>query len=129
MSSKFVVTSKIKSDKFRYVKGALVSDLADALYLEAELIMTDSKQNYVPVDSGMLRNSGTVMKPVISQKGVTVVLGYGGPSADYAVVVHEYPPSYGQGKNKYLSKPLNKAERGLISRVSEHMRKRVARKI
>lgn len=128
MSSSFVVTSKLKSNKFRYVKGAVISDLADALYLEAELIMTDSKMNYVPVDSGMLRNSGTVLKPVVDSNGVTVVLGYGGPSADYAVVVHEYPPSYGQGKNKYLSKPLNKAERGLLNRVSEHMRKRVARR-
>lgn len=123
--NKFTVTSKVKSDKFRYVQGALVSDLADALYLEAELIMTDSKQNFVPVDSGVLRNSGTVKKPVITSKDVTVVLGYGGPAASYAVVVHEYPPNVGQGKNKYLSRPLNKAERGLISRVTDTMRKRV----
>jgi len=123
--NKFTVTSKIKSDKFRYVQGALVSDLADALYLEAELIMTDSKTNFVPVDSGVLRNSGTVQKPTITKQGVTVVLGYGGPSAEYAVIVHEYPSNVGQGKNKYLSRPLNKAERGLISRVAASMKSRV----
>lgn len=123
--SKFTVQSKIKSNKFRYVQGAIVTDLADALYFEAELIMTDSKMNYVPVDSGMLRNSGTVKKPTITRNSVEVVLGYGGPSADYAVIVHEAPPNWGQGKNKYLSKPLNKAERGMISRVADAMRRRV----
>lgn len=119
------MTSKIKSNKFRYVQGAIVTDLADALYLEAELIMTDSKMNYVPVDSGMLRNSGTVRKPTITKNAVEVVLGYGGPSADYAVIVHEAPPNWGQGKNKYLAKPLNNAERGLITRVADAMRRRV----
>lgn len=125
MSSKFVITSKMKTNRFRYVQGATINDLADALYLEAELIMTDSKMNYVPVDTGVLRNSGTVKKPVIDTRGVTVTLGYGGPSADYAAIVHEFPPSYGQGKNKYLSRPVNKAERGLISRVAEHMKRKV----
>jgi hypothetical protein len=123
--NKFTITSKVKSDKFRYVQKATVSDLADALYLEAELIMTDSKTNFVPVDSGVLRNSGTVQKPTITNQGVTVVLGYGGPAAEYAVIVHEYPPNVGQGKNKYLSRPLNKAERGLVSRVTENMKRRV----
>lgn len=126
--SKFTITSTVKSNKFQYVKGAIITDLADALYLEAELIMTDSKQNYVPVDTGVLRNSGTVTKPVITNKSVEVTLGYGGPAADYAVVVHEYPPSVGQGKNKYLSRPLNKAERGLVTRVADTMRKRVKRR-
>lgn len=123
--SKFQVTSKVKSNKFQYVKGALISDLADALYVEAELIMTDSKQNYVPVDTGMLRNSGTVTKPVVTKKDVTVTLGYGGPAADYAVIVHEAPPTYGQGKRKYLQKPLNNAERGMITRVADAIRQRV----
>lgn len=126
--SKFTITSTVKSNKFQYVKGAIITDLADALYLEAELIMTDSKQNYVPVDTGVLRNSGTVTKPVITNKSVEVTLGYGGPAADYAVVVHEYPPNVGQGKNKYLSRPLNKAERGLVTRVADTMRKRVKRR-
>lgn len=126
--SKFVVTSKIKSNKFRYVQGAIITDLADALYTEAELIMTDSKMNYVPVDTGVLRNSGTVQKPVITRTDVTVTLGYGGPAAPYAIRVHEYPPSFGQGKNKYLSRPLNKAERGMITRVANAMKQRVRRR-
>lgn len=126
--SKFTITTTVKSNRFKAVQGAVVRDLADALYLEAELIMTDSKQNYVPVDTGTLRNSGTVTKPEIKGNNVSVVLGYGGPAAPYATKIHEAPKNWGQGKNKYLQKPLNKAERGMVTRLAKTVQASVRRR-
>lgn len=125
--NKITITSKVKSNKFKAIENATIKDLSDALYLEAELIMTDSKTNYVPVVSGNLRNTGTVLKPVWKGKTIEVVLGYGGSAAEYAAVVHEYPPTYGQGKNKYLAKPLNKAERGMAKRLADAVRAKAGR--
>ena len=62
--------------------------LASALFLEGERIMAKSKP-LVPVDEGPLRASGHVQLPRVTRRKVTVVLGYGGPAAQHAVVVHE----------------------------------------
>lgn len=126
--NKISLNSKITKNRFAAIQTATVEDLAAALYLEAELIMTDSKTNYVPVDTGMLKGSGTVLKPEIKGKTVSVTLGYGGAAAPYAAVVHEYPPSYGQGKSKYLQKPMNKAANGLSTRLANHIRARIGRR-
>lgn len=101
------------------IQGAVINDAAVALYQEGEAIMTASKRYYVPVVSGTLKNSGTVLKPVITQNKVTVTLGYGGAASKYAAIVHEYPKSYGQKKNKYLSIPANIAIKNMASRIAK----------
>ena len=80
------------------VKKGLTSTLKDlekqqlqAIKVEAELIMTDSKQNYVPVDKGTLRQSGTVGDPVRNEDEITISMGYGGAAAAYATALHEHP--------------------------------------
>lgn len=78
----------------------------------------------MPVDTGTLRNSGTVLKPVIEKDKVTVTLGYGGAASKYAAIVHEYPKSYGQGKNKYLSIPANIAIKGMATRIAKAVERR-----
>lgn len=127
MSQFFLKTTNVKNN-FAQIQGAYLSDLEQALYLEAELIMTTSKRDYVPVKSGALRNSGTVLKPVVKGEKIEVTLGYGGSSAPYAAVVHEYPKSFGQGKNKYLSQPLNISAKGMANRIAKHIRKAVNRR-
>ena len=98
--------------------------VAAALKTEAEKIMADSKQNYVPVDSDTLRTSGHVKNPKISAKGISIKLGYGGAASKYALIVHENPragktggvsPSGKKYKTwskvggwKYLEKPVMK---------------------
>jgi len=57
----------------------------------AEAVMADSKSNYVPVDTGVLRASGTVTRPEVQGPQVTLTLGYGGAAAPYALSVHENP--------------------------------------
>lgn len=90
-----------------------LNSLAGALYVEAEKIMTDSKENYCPVGlrewghrPGNLRDSGTVLPPNIKPESVVVTLTYDVNKAPYAYVVHERDPNIGQGKVKYLERPF-----------------------
>lgn len=61
--------------------------MAGALYREAEDILTDAKEHYVPVDQGHLRSVGFVEPPEVGPV-TSVDLGFGGP---YALAVHENP--------------------------------------
>lgn len=72
----------------------------EALYKFGAYVMHDSRQNYVPVDTGRLRGSGHVEQPVRRGTAVSVVFGYGGAAAPYALAVHENPRS---GKTRGIS--------------------------
>ncbi|MBC7340892.1 MAG: HK97 gp10 family phage protein [Clostridia bacterium] len=87
-----------------------------ALYAEAELIMTESKKQ-CPVDTGTLKSTGYVEQPKYSGGQVTVQMGYGGPAAPYAVIVHEgYGPHAITAKNaKVLAAPANKWKGGPVN--------------
>ena len=130
---------KIRND-FAKVAGVTVQDVADVLRMEAEGIMTASKTLYVPVKTGALKNSGTVLKPTFTDNKIEVVLGYGmgttvgtdssGAEVTYAALVHEYPKSYGQGRNKYLTTPVAVATKNMASRIAKDLKKRLnSRKI
>ena len=112
---------KFKND-FDKIQGGTIKDLKVALYREAETIMTAAKTDYVPIRTGALRNSGTVYVPEETPTSVEVRMGFGGASAPYAAVVHEYPKKYGQGKNKYLSQPLNISAKGMANRIAKAIR-------
>lgn len=102
--------------------GALPAAQA-AILRFAEEVIGDSKEHYVPVDTGNLHASGFVRDesgPSVAQ----VSLGFGGAATDYAIPVHENPragktggrsPSgrpykhfanTGTGEWKYLETPL-----------------------
>ena len=102
--------------------GAAQKALARALFLEGEQIMGKSKR-LVPVDTGALRSSGHVQLPVIRGKKVTVVLGYGGAAAPYAVFVHEKQARHNPPTQwKYLEQPLNEAIPGMAGRLAKRIR-------
>ena len=108
---------------------AALKAAAKQLYKSANVIMDDSKSNYVPVETGTLRSSGLVEPPVVEGGRVVVTLGYGGPAAPYALSVHENPRSgktggvspsgrkYRRwakvGEWKYLSTPFELARRAI----------------
>lgn len=109
---------------------------AAALYVEGEMVMTRSKRDFVPVDLGVLRNSGFVEKPVVEDKDVHVTLGYGGAASAYALAVHETPsgfdpPSWqgtkvnfkpaGRGP-KYLERPLLDSVNGMAQRLAVRLK-------
>lgn len=106
--------------------------LGKTLWKFANKVMTDAKENYVPVRpvgetlSGQLRGSGIVEKPVKdADGGMSCRMFFGGPANAYALAVHEHlsehsPPSWvkaeaaGHSINwtwpntgpKYLERPL-----------------------
>jgi hypothetical protein len=97
--------------------------IAQALYQEAEAIMADSKENFVPVDLAILRASGHVQLPTIEGDNVTVAMGYGGAAKDYAVIQHERLDfKHPVGGAKYLERPLLKAASGLAARLADRIR-------
>lgn len=120
------------------------NEAEQALRIEAEVIMTKSKQGYVPVDLGPLRASGHVSDPERRGKDVEVTLSFGGAAAPYALAVHEHPGDYdppswegkgtsfvkGDGNSevvhfgpgergpKYLERPLRAAVAGMAERIA-----------
>ena len=128
---------EVKGDReMRRRLAALVAQFPQAIkkavYIEAELIMADSKENYVPKDDGVLYRSGIVEPPVIDGINIWVRMGFGGAAMDYAEVVHEHPsglsPAVWKGKvinwsipgtgPKYLEIPFRKAEKGQANRIA-----------
>ena len=102
------VQVRLKND-LPIAADATIKEVGQGLYQAAERVMTDSKENYVPVVTGELRRSGFVDYPQSKSLGrIGVVLGYGRtfPSRRYAVTVHEAPPEYGQGRRKFLTRAL-----------------------
>jgi hypothetical protein len=84
-----------------------------SLVQSGEEIMTDSKENYVPVDTGNLRASGLV---TIDVPNAQVNLSYGGPAIGYAIYVHEIDKNYNNGKSwKYLQAPLMLAQPKIVA--------------
>jgi hypothetical protein len=111
------------NQNFSKLANATVQDVGRSLYMVAEEIMTDAKANYVPVVTGNLRRSGFVEKPDIKGNSVNVTFGFGGAATEYALAVHEYPAGYGQGKNKFLSKPVNAAAPNIPNRMVVFMKR------
>ena len=113
---------------------------AAALFQEAEKIMTESKESFVPVDQGPLRASGQVAKPDVTPLGASVTMGYGGDAEAYALAIHEHPspaspPSWAGGVNfkrggpKYLERPLRNAIPGMAVRLGVKIKAFIARTV
>jgi hypothetical protein len=124
--------------KLRRIAQRFPERVARFLYREAEFVMTDSKQHYVPVAEvrgGTLRGGGYVKPPVRTGRTIRVELGYGGAAAAYALAIHEHPsphspPSWrgvtvhfhptGHGP-KYLERPLMKHVAVLAPRAARDL--------
>jgi hypothetical protein len=122
--------------KIRGISKSHPDKVLKALYLEAELVITDAKRNYVPVDLGTLRNSGYVAPPEREGSKISVRFGFGGAASAYAITVHETPSKYdplswkgkaiqfhrkGRGP-KYLEKPLKEALKGMAQRIADRIK-------
>ena len=110
------MTRKLQEIRQRYPKV-----IANAMYQEAQIEMTESKRR-VPVDTGTLRASGTVGRPVIRGEVINVTLSYGGAAKDYAIIQHERLDFFHEvGEAKFLESVLNES--------APHMNARLARRI
>lgn len=116
-------------DATKYVAGLkgmaerTPQQVAGKLYVLANTIMTDAKENYVPHDKGLLAASGAVDVPIVLPGFISVRMHFGGPSEPYALAIHEHlsehsPPSwqvaeesgsgvhFSHGGPKYLERPV-----------------------
>ncbi len=97
--------------------------LARALYEVVQEIFAAS-QLLVPVDTGALKSSGHVEPPSIDGMRVTVLMGYGGAAAPYALTIHEdlnmyhTPPT----QAKYVETPVMVYASNFATKLGERIR-------
>lgn len=99
--------------------------VADALYAEAEIEMGEAKRR-TPVKSGELRASGIVGQPTYGSYGlgkeISVPLSFGGPAAEYALVVHEDLEAFHKvGQAKYLESTILESAPFMGRRISKRI--------
>ncbi len=121
------------------IKKALPDVVLNALRLEAEIEMTESKRR-CPVSPtaaqfkamgrsrpkglkpGTLRASGGVANPVREGTRLSIKLGYGGAAKDYAVVQHERADfHHTTGQAFYLSSVLNESRPSMAGRIAKRV--------
>lgn len=111
---------------------------AKALLEEAEEAFLMS-QSFVPVRTGALVTSGKVRGPFVRGSKVEAFISYGGPSAPYALIVHEVPPNVGGRWNtgykhdfptrwKYLENPVRLYARDMGERMTTRVLEMIARR-
>lgn len=100
---------------------------AAALFREGERIMTVAKGR-TPVDTGALRGSGHVVPPETTAAGATVLLGFGGSAAPYAIYVHEdLTARHVVGEAKFLERSVDEARRGMDARLAADVKAQLER--
>lgn len=106
----------------RRVGGDIRQKGAAALFQEAEIEMTYEIKRRTPVDHGPLRASEHVQRPQFDRDGVSVSLVAGGPSAEYALIVHEDLDAFhDDGEAQYLIGPLLEAAPHLAARIARRI--------
>lgn len=102
MAQRFEITGTAALRKALGQAGDLATQALAAAMLEEQSAIMSESQTRVPVDTGVLRASGTVLPPKVSGTRVEVEAGYGGAAAAYAIVQHEKHSS----KSKFLERPF-----------------------
>ncbi len=94
---------------------------ARALYQEA-LVESKESQRRTPVDTGALRATHEVQKPRIEGHDVSVAIRVGGPSAPYAVIVHEdLEADHKVGQAKFLESTILESRPFLAERIAKRI--------
>lgn len=88
-------------------------------YQFGEEVMADSKGNYVPIDTGLLKSTGNVQTRDSGSR-FQVILGYGGAASGYAIHVHENLNAYHKPPTqaKYLERPFRNAAPKFAPRIA-----------
>jgi len=94
---------------------------AMAMMSVGEEWMTEAKKR-TPVDTGALRASGHVQGPEEIGDTMIVKLVFGGPSADYAMDVHENLDAYHRvGQAKYLESVILERKGTYVAEVKRYL--------
>lgn len=104
------------------------SAVAKALYAEALLIMGVSADR-TPEDIGTLKGSHVTTQPQVKGRDIEVKIEVGGPSAPYALIVHEdlkarhgVEHGFQGGQAKFLESAVLEAVPTLASRIAIRLR-------
>ena len=139
--------SDVMVKRLEKIQRKFPNDMDAAILVEAQAILKDSQDNYVPVETEELKESGEIIATKL-QKGIFIAprrslklshrveVTYGRTGGrDYALAVHEHPSTHSpptwKGKSasqikwskpgtgpKYLERPLRRAQRGMAGRLS-----------
>lgn len=102
---------------------APLQPLGEALFAEGHGIIVQS-QELVPVDTGLLRSTARVERPLITRASVEVEVSFGaGGIAPYAAIVHfDTEAFHPVGQSHYLQQPLFQATNGFAQRIANDLK-------
>jgi len=96
---------------------------AAALYQEA-LIEQKESMSRTPVDTGALRDSHQTSRPKWKGDNLEVTIKVGGPTASYAVAVHERTEVlHENGQAKFLESTIFDSSRSMLARIAKRMKR------
>ncbi len=100
---------------------AMVKQGAAALYQEA-LVEKIEMIHRCPKDTGNLRDSHEVLKPVIDGSDVSVSIMAGGPAAPYGLFVHEnLEAHHAIGEAKWMERTIHESAPFLAERIAKRI--------
>ena len=104
------------------IASGVPDEAARALVPEAEGLGRKARA-LVPVDTGALRDSIEVTRPMERGGVVSVEVRAGGPSAPYAAKVHEDVEAHHErGQAKFLQRPTLELRGGLLRAIGRRFR-------
>jgi hypothetical protein len=106
----------------------LEKEISRVMFREANIVIGESKR-LVPVFTGALRASATVLKPETKAGVITVQMGYGSFAVQYALKQHEDLTLHHRiGRAKYLEEPFNANKKEFRNEIIKAVRDYVNRK-
>lgn len=111
-----MVGSKLCIAKLTGIQKQITEGLKFAVKQWGDDVMNTSREHYVPVDTGLLKSTGTVSEEKSSATEYTIKLSY---STDYAIFVHEIPAHHEHGTWEYLTTPFNDKSSELSSTLDD----------
>lgn len=107
--------------KVQRVQKAMGDEAARGLFQETQVEATEVKKR-TPVDKGTLRGTVHVVGPVREGRKIYTLIACGGPSAPYAVFVHEDLEAFHKvGQAKFLESVIMESRPFMASRVAKRM--------
>ena len=132
------MAARVRVQNLRELQNAFIAAGRDAPRFAAKALREEADEAFllsqavVPVQTGALRSSGEVLGPRVAGSRVFAEINYGGPSAPYAIFVHELPPSRATHdyptRWKYLENPVRLYARGMGGRMTKRVLDMIARK-
>lgn len=95
--------------------------VAEALYQETQVELTEVKRR-TPVDKGNLRASEHVEGPIREGRSIYTTIVCGGPSAPYAIFVHENLDAFHPvGQAKFLESVILESRPYMAARIARRI--------